>query len=95
LLETAIGSFDEYSFKHRRKTDPDWEGYFDFLYPAPIELQRLGNESVIRNLSEHGDNLEKARKVEHWIYFATETDRSKFLESIADQAFSVEDPAKD
>lgn len=95
LLEKAIRPFKEYSFKNRRKTDPNWEGYFDFLYPAPIELQRLGNESVIRNLSEHGDDLEKERKVEHWIYFPSEADRSRFLDKIADQGFSVEDLSKD
>jgi uncharacterized protein (TIGR01619 family) len=95
LLWESMEAFPSYTFTHRINHDPDWESYFNFLFPAPIELQRLGNESVIRNLSEHGDNLEKERKVEHWIYFPSETDRSRFLDSIADQGFSVEDLSKD
>lgn len=95
LLERAIQPFSSYSFKYRLKSDPDWQAYFDFLCPSPIQNQRLGNEGVIQSLLKHGDNLEKERKVEHWIYFASEIDRSNFLDSIANQGFLVEDLSKD
>lgn len=95
LLQRSIQPFKDYSFEYRVKPDPDWEGFFDFLYPSPIQHQRLANEGVIQNLLKHGDNLEKERKVEHWIYFASEADRSRFLDSIADQGFSVEDLSED
>ena len=95
LLKNCMEPFRGYTFAHRVEYDPNWEGYFDFLYPAPIELQRLGNESVIRNLTEHGDNLEKERKVEHWIYFPSQADRSQFLTSIANDGFEVEDLSVD
>ncbi|MGD9562501.1 MAG: DUF695 domain-containing protein [Pyrinomonadaceae bacterium] len=90
LLERSIQTFKGYSFSYRLKPDPDWEAYFDFMYPSPIQIQRLGNESVIRNLLEHGDNLEKKRKVEHWIYFASEANRSQFLSAVAEEGYTVE-----
>lgn len=95
LLERSIRPFKDYTFKRRLKPDSDWDGYFDFLYPSPIQLQRIGNETVIRNLLEHGDKLEKERMVEHWIYFPSSEDRSRFLSIIGEQGFAVEDLSKD
>jgi uncharacterized protein (TIGR01619 family) len=95
LLTRSIQPFKDYSFNHRLKPDPEWDSYFNFMYPSPIQLQRLGNEAVIRNLIKHGDNLEKERKVEHWIYFPSETDRSQFLSTIAEKGFTVEDVSVD
>lgn len=95
LLQRSIQPFKDYSFEYRLKPDPNWEGFFDFLYPSPIQYQRLANEGVIQNLLKHGDNLEKERKVEHWIYFPSEAERLQFLTSIADRGFTVEDLSKD
>ncbi|MEQ1922148.1 MAG: DUF695 domain-containing protein, partial [Pyrinomonadaceae bacterium] len=62
LLRKSIQSFSDYTFNHRLKPDPEWEAYFDFLYPSPIQMQRIGNDTVIQSLLKHGDNLESERR---------------------------------
>ena len=39
------------------------------MYPSPEIMQIISNNAVIENLEKHGDSLEIARPVDHWIYF--------------------------
>ncbi len=51
------------------RDDPDWEAYFQFLYPSPADWQAIQNRRVVENLEKHGDKLEQEREIDHWAYF--------------------------
>lgn len=93
-VRQAMSRFPNYEFRTRINGDKDWETYLSFLYPAPIQMQSIQNSFVIRNLMEHGDNLEKERQVDHWIYFTRPGDREKFLSAIDGKGFRVESMEK-
>ena len=72
------------------KEDQDWEYYREFLYPNEETLNYMGDQSVIRQLIQAGDDLTKERRVDHWLYFATERDLDDFLTTIKDKGFNIE-----
>ena len=39
------------------------------LYPDVYSYQAIMNRSVIENLLENEDKLEKEREIDHWLYF--------------------------
>ena len=82
-IESAINevtfNYPTYNFAYEFSEEKDWETYFEILYPQPIEMQRIQNGLVIENLRKYGDSLEKERRVDHWIYFKSETEREIFL----------------
>lgn len=89
-VKQALTRFPSYDFRTRINSDKDWETYFDFLYPSPMQMQSIQNDLIIRNLLEHGDILEKERQVDHWIYFAQPHEREKYLSAIKGKGFRVE-----
>lgn len=95
LLADALKTFDGYTHSFRLKPDSEWNGYFDFLCPSPLENQRIGNDMVIANLVEHGDLLDRERQVDHWIYFNAESDRSSFLVEVESRGHKVEELYED
>lgn len=87
---TALSQPDR-SFKVVIVEDPKWENYLKFLYPTPEILESINNNKVLLQLSKAGDKLDKPRLVDHWLYFNTDEDRSKFIAYAAQQHFKVEE----
>ncbi|CAM4492381.1 DUF695 domain-containing protein [Paenibacillus tarimensis] len=67
-----------------------WEFYFEFLYPDKYQLQHMGNRSVVDSLSESGDTLEEARRVDHWLHFNSDSQRKTFENRVRTMGFNVE-----
>lgn len=88
-VETSMKEFPNYEFQLYDKHDPDWEGYFDFLYPLPNQFQSIQNRRVLDHLSSEGDPLTKPRDVFHWVYFKSSTDRQEYIEVTAAKGFNV------
>jgi uncharacterized protein (TIGR01619 family) len=82
-------SFPKYEYDFGIKEDKKWGGYIDFLYPLPQQYQSILNRRVIHQLEQGGDNLEKTRLVDHWIYFKSSSDREKYITEVEKQGFSV------
>jgi hypothetical protein len=63
-----------------------------------IQVKKLCKPSlidpVIENLQNHGDNLEVARNIDHWIYFKNEVDLNKFVEIILSWDFQINQKIK-
>ena len=72
------------------KEDKNWGYYIDFLYPNEDIQNYMGNESVVRNLEAAGDNLTKKRRVDHWLYFSSETDLKQCEDELLKRGFTVE-----
>lgn len=82
--------FPGQEYKIEFRSDSSWEAYLTFLYPNEETIEYISNEKVLSQLMESGDKLIKARKIDHWLYFKTETGRSKFIIYATEQGFKVE-----
>ena len=94
-VSNIMSSFPAYKFECGTKADKSWDGYLNFLYPSPKQMQINRNTKVIYTLEKSGDKLIAARNVDHWIYFKTESDRELFLSKIKNDGFKIEDKSFD
>ncbi|MXV38215.1 DUF695 domain-containing protein [Flavobacteriaceae bacterium Ap0902] len=79
IIHTVMSNYKEYRFAIDTQEDATWSAYFDFLYPSAYEMQTIRNRKVLMQLDQLGDDPEKERKVDHWIYFKSEKDRDNFI----------------
>lgn len=91
LNDLYAGRFPGYHPYVNIKADINWKYYLDFLYPNEETQEFMANTKVVLGLSDAGDNLEKPRKVDHWLYFTTGADRTRFVEFAKRNGFKVEE----
>ncbi|MCP4448020.1 MAG: DUF695 domain-containing protein [Myxococcales bacterium] len=72
------------------KSDPQWDLYFDLLFPDRERLQWIQDRKVCEALAEQGDTLVIPRRVDHYAYFATSADRQRFIDASGKEHFEVE-----
>jgi regulator of RNase E activity RraB len=84
-----MAGFPDYEFTCSLKEDPNWEGYFNSLFPEPVQLRSLQNRWVLHELSDHGDLLTVPRPVAHWIYFKTRHDRDAYWNKVNANGFEL------
>lgn len=94
-LRQAISSFykenyNDYKYYVNIKPDKDGESYLNFLYPNEITREYMKNHAVLETAVENGDNLEKPRRVDHWLYFKSSADRDRFVTFAEREKFKVE-----
>jgi uncharacterized protein (TIGR01619 family) len=94
-VSDSMSGFPDHQAQFDWKNDENWEGYLEFLYPRPRQMQSIENRKVISVLEENGDKLTKERPVEHWIYFKSENGRNQFLSMISGKNFQVLDESYD
>ncbi len=80
-LDQLLSDYRQYEWKFKVEEEPTWETYWEFLHPSPEELQVIMNTRALRQMQEHGDNLEKPRRVDHWAYFPDEETLAQFKAS--------------
>lgn len=68
-----------YDIQLSYRQDPEHRGYFDDLYPTPIDRQVISDLRVIEALESHGDDGSAPRKIEHWAYFDSEESAAEFI----------------
>ena len=68
LCKEALTKFPDYLWKTYIDEDKEWDFYYNFLYPDVYSYQTIMNRSVIENLLENEDKLEKEREIDHWLY---------------------------
>lgn len=93
LFDKAISdvmvNYPDYEYDFGTKEDPEWSVYLDFLFPLPPQYQAMQNRRVLGNLESNGDDHNKPREVDHYLYFNTEDGRENFVSSIQDKEFTV------
>ena len=94
-VKKAMANFSSYQFQLGTKPDPEWDGYLNFLYPLPQQMQCIQNRQVIENLEKNGDSLTKEREVTHWSYFPTNKDLTNFKDSVSTKGFKIIESKKD
>jgi regulator of RNase E activity RraB len=56
--------------------------------------QRAKNREVLDLLHDHGDALERVREIDHWAYFRTPEDRTRFVDACAAAGFPLRDTSE-
>lgn len=87
---TVMGRFAGYDFEVGRRDDPAWSIYRDFLYPGPLDRQRIANQNVVNVLIDRGDKLQIPRPIEHWSYFPDAACAASFAEWLGGRGFSID-----
>jgi hypothetical protein len=89
ISSSVCSSFPSYRFDHGSKVDKQWSHYQNVLYPSAEDFQRISNRHVIESLERHGDLLKKQRSVDHWAYFSSADDRSRFADKVREAGFNI------
>ncbi|WP_339941266.1 DUF695 domain-containing protein [Undibacterium luofuense] len=89
-VAAALKAFPDYRFETGVQDDPEWQTYFEFLYPGEDDLQRMQNRRVCQQLEQHGDPLTQERPLYHWVYFATAEARAAYIDQILQNEFEIE-----
>lgn len=78
-LFSAFSGYTGYEWLGKAVADKAWSNYFDMLYPAPDQLDRMRFRRQSDALRESGDPLEKPRPIEHQLRFKTRIARDQFV----------------
>lgn len=89
LAAKCIADF-KYSIGYIEESKPK-DFYYEFLYPNKSNWHRMTNRQLVEKLRELGDDLEKSRKVSHFIDFGSEQSRHLFIEKVQKDGFHIED----
>ena len=97
-LDQVQAQFPDYNFEQTAQADPDWEVYFDLLYPTDLDLQTINTRRQVEALIRDGVDVLQARDVDHWLYFPSTTARQRFIDQVSGtgflwKEFLDEDPA--
>ena len=79
-------NFPDYAYTLAVVDDPDWELYFDVLYPDRYEYQSIMNRWLIENIKSDGDSM-VPRVLEHCLLFKTEENGEAFLAKVIEDCF--------
>jgi len=88
-VENALRVFEKYKFDLGTKRDPLWHQYLNVLYPSPEDLQRIANMDLLDVFAKQGDIHSVPREVQHWLYFRSSADRSRFRDAASAAGFTI------
>jgi hypothetical protein len=89
-VEKAIGMLPPYAPQILVQSDPSWRFYIDALFPDAYAFQGIVNRSTLRELMEHGDELEEPRDIDHVATFPSEALAREAAENLEKASFAVE-----
>ena len=87
--EEALQAFEGYQSGYNIAEDPEWEDYFDFLYPDEFSYQTMQNRKVLMQLEKNGDKMEVPREIDHFIYFKEAAQQQAFAKKAEAKGFKV------
>lgn len=90
-IAAVMAGFLEYDWDCGTKEDPEWECYFEYLYPSVYEMQAIQNNHVLEQLNENGDDGSAPRPVDHWVLFPTREGCDAFCAKAKTQGYTVEE----
>ena len=87
--EEALQTFEGYQSGYNIAEDPEWEDYFDFLYPDEFSYQTMQNRKVLMQLEKNGDKMEVPREIDHFFYFKEAAQQQAFAKEAEAKGFKV------
>jgi hypothetical protein len=94
VVEKARSAFPQCSIDCRSEPDRQWRQYREVLYPGAIEMQRIRNRRVLRQLELGRDDHSVIRPVDHGLYFRTVLDSTGFIGAAGKIGFRPRFPPK-
>jgi len=94
LKEFYNSNYPDYDYYINLKEDNNWSYYREFLYPSTEIIEYLGDQRVVQNLIDAGDNLSKARRVDHWVYFSDKSKMEAFRKELKKLNFKIQSATK-
>ena len=79
-------NFPNYAYTLAIVDEPDWELYFQGLYPDRYEYQSIMNMRLIEDIKSDGDSM-VPRVLEHCLLFKTEENGEAFLAKVMEDGF--------
>lgn len=76
-----------YEYETGHRDDAAWQIYREFLFPSPIDRQRMANRHVLDALAERGDAHEIPREIDHFAYFPDAGSAETFARWVEGEGF--------
>jgi len=92
-VRQAMQSFQAYDFASGVHNEPNWQTYFQFLYPSEIDRLCIENRRVCQTLEQNGDALTQEREIDHYAQFPDAASRSSFIDKALKLGFAVHSTA--
>ena len=89
ICQKTLGNFEGYLYQDFSVEDPEWEDYFDFLYPDEFSYQTMQNRKVLMQLEKNGDKMEVPREIDHFFYFKEAAQQQAFAKEAEAKGFKV------
>lgn len=89
--KAAMVEFPLYEFELQIKHDPEWDAYFNFLYPTPAQQQQISDTALIQLLGKNGDRSDQPRQIDHFALFSDEEKRTAFEAVIAARGYTIDE----
>ena len=86
ISEIMSENFPDYAYTLAVVEEPDWELYFQGLYPDRYEYQSIMNMRLIEDIKSDGDSM-VPRVLEHCLCFTTEENGEAFLAKVMEDGF--------
>ena len=90
IMKELRGLYPAYTIDSRVELDPEWDIYFDLLFPNLQETNSLLNQRMVNRLIRKGFNLDESYRVDHWIYCKTAEGRTALMKIAEGQGFETE-----
>lgn len=94
MVDELRSHFSEYTFEHQVTEDPNWEIYFEYLFPDEESLLRIQNNKILQLLEDQGDQAYVPRKITYFIYFRSAEDRAAAKYEVVSSGFEVEEESE-
>lgn len=89
FMDVLGQSFPAYEKNTFYFEDPNWQTYFEDLYPNAIAMNEISNRAVLFRLEENGDNLEVPREIDHLVIFKNRKKANDFSKIVEERGFTV------
>lgn len=80
-LKAVLADFTQVTNINEQQ-DPNWDIYFDFLLPSPLEMKINATEEILDMLVQNGRSLDMTYLIEHTFHFPEEENMYLFLEYV-------------
>ncbi len=90
IVEEIQSLYPAYPLDHRVEPDPEWDIYFDLLFPNLEETNSLLNQRMLKRLIRNGIDLQQEQFVSHWVYCKTEGGRQALRQIAESQGFEAQ-----
>lgn len=90
LLDAAADALEGYEVQGGSQDDPEWEQYFDVLFPDQQGLRQIADQQVLMALLDAGDDGHTPRAIEHMAVFESKEAADDFAAKLKEEGFRID-----